>query len=103
MPKPAKRTTKTKPQNWGITGSSTIRRLTESNMFDVLSGAQLVVYLRLLAAVYVGGSHVVNLTNMELHKNRMGKTAKIALDELEAMGLIKLTNHGAGFRDIKVF
>lgn len=93
---PAKSTT------WGITSRSSVRQLAESPILDTLSGAELVVYLRLLAAVAKQRSRRVQVFNLQLHQNREGKTAQAALRSLEEMGVIKVIHHGSGSRQIEV-
>jgi hypothetical protein len=79
-----------------VTAKSRVSDLARNNVFDLLDGAgQLVVYLRLIAAVEKQGSRRVKITNTDLHRNRGGRTAASALSSLEQMGLIKI-RRGAG-------
>lgn len=64
--------------------------LAESDLLDLLSGPQLVVYVRLLAAANTARRFRVQPTNGELY-GRDQRTAVRALRELEKLGLIAIT------------
>lgn len=82
-----------KPTSFGITAQTKIATLAQSTILDVLNGAQLVVYLRLLAAVANQGKSRVRVINSELHRSRNGRTAAQSLRELADIGLVKV-HHG---------
>ena len=63
--------------------TTTITELAESGFLDSLSGAQLVVYIRLLAATHQKGSKKVQVINTDLY--REPRTAVKALRQLEEM------------------
>lgn len=82
--------------------STTVRQLAASTIFDALDGPELVVYLRLCAAesdttTWNNGraTRVVKMQNLELHRNRGGRTAATALRRLAELGLVKV-KHGRG-------
>jgi hypothetical protein len=87
--------------SFGITAQTPIATLAQSSILDVLKGAQLVVYLRLVAAVALQGTYHVSVINSELHRNRNGRTAAVALRELSDIGLIKV-RHGRKTIDRKI-
>ncbi len=87
--------------SFGITAKSRVSDLARSTILDVLSGIELVAYLRILAAA-AKGSRRVRLLNSELHRNRNGRTATQALRGLEGFGLIKVRDAGTLDRTIEV-
>lgn len=87
-----------KHQGSGLVATNTIATLAGSPLLDQLSGQELVVYLRLLAAVHEQRSQRVRVENIALHRARGGRTAGGALKELEERKLIKLS-YGMGTND----
>ncbi len=74
-----------------LTGRSTIATLVEhESLLDDLTGAELVVYLRLLAAAEKTGSRRLQIYDAQLHRKRGGRTAALALVRLSDRGLIKI-------------
>lgn len=70
------------------TPEMTVAKLANLALLDVLSGAELVVYLRLVAETRHQGGQRVSVRNAALHRNQ--KSAWTALSSLEKMGLIKM-------------
>jgi DNA-binding MarR family transcriptional regulator len=65
-----------------------ISELANNTILDSLTGPQIVVYLRLLGASHVQKSRRVRIINAALYRD--ARTARRVLDELEAMGLVKV-------------
>ncbi len=80
-----------------LTPRMNVFALARSKLLDALSGPQLVVLLRLVAATGNQASRRVRLINSELYRD--ARTAVRALRELEEMGLVKLRYEGGGWLD----
>lgn len=78
-----------------LTPDTKITALAKHPILDSLSGPQLVVYLRLIAATGAQGRRV-RVINLELYRD--ARTAVSALHSLEEMGLIKITHDGGLLR-----
>lgn len=76
-----------------ITPDTRLATLARHPILDALSGPELVVYLRLVAATASQGDRVKAL-NLELHHT--ARTAIRALQALAEMGLVKLTYDDGG-------
>jgi hypothetical protein len=78
-----------------LSGLSQIVDLARSRLLDELTGAELVVFIRILAAAEDQDTPKVKLHNVDLHRNRAGRTAAAALRVLQGRGLIKISKRGA--------
>lgn len=81
------------PRAFDLRPATTIGELAANTALNVLSGPQLVVYLRLVAATGAQHRRTVTIKNLELH--REPRTAVRALRELSEMGLIIVTYEGS--------
>ncbi len=88
--------------NFGISGRSSILQLAASSLLDVLSGTEVAVYLRLLAAAVNQGTNRVRVSNGELHRGRHPKNVSAALRRLAEHGLIRVRDAGLLTRTIEV-
>ncbi len=71
-----------------------LHELANNSLLDVMTGSELVVYVRLLGMVKDQGSQRVKTINALLYRD--GKTAARALASLEDMGLVKITTDTKG-------
>ncbi len=72
-----------------LTPHTTIAQLANNTILDALTGPQLVIYLRLVAATAEQRSRTVHVLNSMLYRDT--RTATRALVELEQMRLVKLS------------
>lgn len=82
----------------GLGGTSSISTLATSTLLDDLTGAELVVLVRLMRAWWLHGSSV-QVRNIDLH--RQSNTARVALAGLVEHGLIKVKRGPRGTRLIE--
>lgn len=75
-----------------LSGGCTIARFATSTLLDELTGAEIVVLVRLMRSWWVDGAKS-KIRNVDLHPN--ATTARSALAGLVEHGLIKI-KHGAG-------
>lgn len=77
-----------------------IATLGKSPLLDSLSGIELVVYLRLVALAHEQGGRLVQPQNADLY--REPRTAGRALEELDALKLIRIERPAGASRKIWV-
>lgn len=84
-----------------LTAKSTLAHLAKHSLLDSLTGSELVVYVRLVAAVGEQRTKRVKILNAALHGD--ARTAGRALRKLEDHGLIRVHDDGSRFhRTIEV-
>lgn len=82
--------------------STTVRRLAQMSILDTLAGAELAVYIRLIAATADHKTRLVQVVNVDLYAEP--RTAARALRRLEDAGLIKVNYDGSKLgRTIEVY
>ena len=90
------------PRRGASTPQTTVLDLADSSIFETLTGVEIAVYLRLIAAAYHRGKRTVALTNPQLHRGRSSSNVTAALNGLERMGLIRISDPGTLRRTIEV-
>jgi hypothetical protein len=90
---------KKQPVGFGLKGTNSITALAKSKALDILKGAELVVWIRLLGLADTAGTNKVRVENVDLHHNRGGRTAQTAINSLAAQGLIRVKQVSVGWRN----
>ncbi len=77
-----------RPRTFDLRPETTITLLAQHPILDSLTGRQLVVYLRLLAATGAQRKRAVKVTNHELYRDARGAVRTVL--ELQQLGLVKV-------------
>jgi hypothetical protein len=95
-----KKKPKKKPSTSLINADTTVYDLVATDVLDVLTHAELIVFLRLLVADEKYGSARMPVVNRELHADP--RTVGRALSRLQARRIVSVSFDAAGARTIEV-